>query len=406
MNQSQVTFVAGAIPNEERTAHDSLWTTLQDSPNHSIARIIKSAEESPQAWHIENLWQPRTIMMVHSLEGEFKSIFAYQVAESLATGQPLLRKWKVPAAVRVGVLQTEMADMQVGSRLSKMYSDGRIPSNLVVSDEGLMTRIRMERYAEDKFGVIHDWINREGIEVLVWDTINSILASCGNPNSEEAANQFYERLNSLPHQSSLVVRHDGKPSKDSENRANNQKIRGSNLHAEIASAIVHLSRPDKRTVAVSLEIGKLRHDSVPDPFPCWFDVGTMRLTPLPPPVVLLEDGPMSREDLNLSLLNRFGVKERTADKNLKALKREGFLKAKAHGHARVWSLNREATPDSDSPHAHWWPLLNPERPNVADCKVHPPEICELTTSEDPRDDQARDATSQMSGGAGLASAIL
>jgi AAA domain-containing protein len=398
MNQSQVSLAADAIPNVERVTPDSLWTTLHDSPNHSIARIIKSAEECPQAWHIEDLWQPRTIMMVHSLEGEFKSIFAYQVAEALATGQPLLRKWKVPAALRVGVLQTEMADMQVGHRLSKMYSDGRIPSNLVVSDEGLMTRIRMERYAQEKFGVIHDWINREGIEVLVWDTINSILASCGNPNSEEAANQFYERLNSLPHQSSLVVRHDGKPSKDSENRASNQKIRGSNLHAEVASAIVHLSRPDKRKSEVSLEIGKLRHDSVPEPLPCWFDGGTMRLTPLPPPVVFLESGAMTRDYLYLNLFERFKIKERTADDQLKRLRKDGLLIARSEGHERVWALKREATPESDSPDAHWWPMLSPGRTNVADCKVHLPEICELTTSEGPRDDEAHDVQHRRSPG--------
>ena len=398
MNQSQVSLAADASQDVERLPNESLWTTLQDSPNHSIARIIKSAEECPQAWHIEDLWQPRTIMMVHSLEGEFKSIFAYQVAEALATGQPLLRKWKVPAALRVGVLQTEMADMQVGNRLSKMYSDGRIPSNLVVSDEGLMTRIRMERYPEDKFGVIHNWIIREGIEVLVWDTINSILASCGNPNSEEAANQFYERLNSLPHQSSLVVRHDGKPSKDSENRASNQKIRGSNLHAEVASAIVHLSRPDKRKSEVSLEIGKLRHDSVPDPLPCWFDGGTMRLTPLPPPVVFLESGAMTRDRLYLNLLERFRIKERTADDQLKRLRKDGLLTAKSEGHERVWVLKREANPECDSPDAQWWSMLRSAPPNLADRKAHPPEICELTPSENSGEDESRDVQHRRSPG--------
>ncbi len=395
---NQIDLSAATIPILESVPQDSLWTTLHDSPNHSITRIIKSAEESPQAWHIEDLWQPRTIMMVHSLEGEFKSIFAYQVAEALATGQPLLRKWKVPAALRVGVLQTEMADMQVGNRLKGMYLDGRIPTNLVVSNEGLMTSIRMQQFAGDKFGVIHNWIVREGIEVLVWDTINSILASCGNPNSEDAANQFYERLNVLPHQSSLVVRHDGKPSKDSENRASNQKIRGSNLHAEVASAIVHLSRPDKRNSEVNVEIGKLRHDSVPEPLPCWFDGGTMRLTPLPPPVVFLESGAMTRDHLYLNLFERFKIKERTADDQLKRLKRDGLLTAKSEGHERVWSINREATPESDSSNAQWWSMLSLEPPNVADHKVHPPEICELTPSENSGDDKANDIQHRRSPG--------
>src|SRR5580704_4000139 len=80
---------------------DEVWTTVEASPDHSIARIIKAAEQFENAWHLEGLWQPNTFLLVHSLEGEFKSVFAYQVSEALATGQPLLRKWKVSTPKRV-----------------------------------------------------------------------------------------------------------------------------------------------------------------------------------------------------------------------------------------------------------------------------------------------------------------
>jgi len=91
---------------------DGIWTTTVKSPDHSISQLIRGAEHSNNDWHIEGLWEPNTFSLVHSLEGEFKSIFAYQVAEALATGQPLLRKWNVLTPKRVGVLGRVVCDAQ------------------------------------------------------------------------------------------------------------------------------------------------------------------------------------------------------------------------------------------------------------------------------------------------------
>jgi hypothetical protein len=338
---------------------DGIWTTTVKSPDHSISQLIRGAEHSNNDWHIEGLWEPNTFSLVHSLEGEFKSIFAYQVAEALATGQPLLRKWNVLTPKRVGVFQTEMPDNVVGKRLKIMYPDGRIPSNLIVSNEALKIAIQRKYSSPDKFQVIHNWLVREEIEVLLWDTITSVLSACGNPNTEEATAQFYSRLEALPLNGALVVRHDGKPSRDSEGRHSNQKVRGSNLHAEIASVIIQLHRPDRRSNKAQLDIGKLRHDTVPEPFDCWFDAGTMRLTPLPPPVALLEGGAMTREALNCELLERFKLKERSADDLIRQLENERFLLGETRGHKRIWSLNPEAVATPDTPEAAvWLPLVN------------------------------------------------
>jgi hypothetical protein len=363
---------------EEAKSGDGVWTTIDASPEHSIACLIREAEHYRQVWHIEGLWQPNAIMAVHSLEGEFKSIFAYQTAEALATAQPLLRKWNAPAAVRVGVLQTEMPDNMVGDRLKAMYPDRRIPRNLIVSNEGLTTRIRQCFSAPDKFQVIHNWLIAEDIGVLVWDTINSVLAAYGNPNSEEAAAQFYNQLQLLPLKGALVVRHDSKPSKDTELRRSNQKIRGSNLHAEIASTIISLERPDKRSNKVVFDIGKLRHDAVPEPMECWFDAGSMRLTLLPPAVALLEGDPMTREALNHDLLIRFGLKERTADELTRHLEEDGFLLRENRGHERVWALNPATVAKPDTPAAIWLPLVNFQPTDkIAEPSIHPQEICDL-----------------------------
>jgi hypothetical protein len=338
---------------------DGIWTTVEDSPNHSVARLIREAEQNRQSWLVEGLWQPNAIVALHSLEGEFKSILAYQTAEALATGQMLLKRWAVPEPIRVAVLQTEMPDNMVGDRLKAMYPDGRIPQNLIVSNDALRINLLHKFLPNDKFQVIHNWLDREKADVFVWDTINSVLASFGNPNSEEATARFYNQLEQLPVAGTLVVRHDGKPSKDSQMRQGNQQIRGSNLHAEIASAVIQIKRPDRRSNEAVIDIGKLRHSSVPEPVGCWFDAGRMRLTSQSPPVVLLQEaGLLTREALNSSLSTRFGMERRSADKLLSQLKSANLIVAGTQGHERTWALARPAD-------------------NIADGDIRPPVICEV-----------------------------
>jgi hypothetical protein len=357
---------------------NEVWTTVEASPDHSIARIIRSADQFRNVWHLEGLWQPNTFLLVHSLEGEFKSVFAYQVSEALATGQPLLRKWKVSTPKRVGVLQTEMPDNMVGDRLKAMYPNGRIPRNLIVSNKGLKTAIRLKFSASEKFKVVDNWLTQEGIQVLVWDTINSMLSACGNPNTEEATAQFYDRLQNLPLEGALVVRHDGKPSKDSAGREGNQKVRGSNLHAEIASAIIQMRRPSRRSNRAQIDIGKLRHDITPEPIECWFDSEAMRLTLLPPPVAALEAGPLTLGALNDELLRRFGLAARTARDLIDRLGADGYLVATMQGHEKVWALDRAASATPEKPAPAWVPLLKPDSADkFAEPTTDPHEICQL-----------------------------
>jgi hypothetical protein len=351
---------------ENERRRNDVWTTMEDSPEHPVARLVKEADRQIDEWFLEDLWQPRTIMLVHSLEGEFKSIFAYQLGEAIATGEPLLGPWKAPRALRVGMLQTEMPDNMVGGRLKMMYPDGRFPQNLIPSDEQLIRALRRTHSAHDKFEVVRDWIDRNRINVLVWDTITNALTACGNPNTEEATGMFYDKLEDLPVEGTLCVRHDGKPSKDTQTREANQKVRGSNRHAEVASTIIQLKRSDKRSNKVQLGIGKLRHDRVPDPVDCWFDAGTMRLTALPPPVVLLlEESPLPRGVLNDRLRARFALGERAADDLVQELFKSGSLTPDKAGHERIWCLRDAPKPD----------------PNIAERAPYPPDFCKVTPAE-------------------------
>lgn len=321
---------------------------------HSIAKLIRRARETSIPWIIDGLWQQGGIVIVHSLEEEFKSIFSYQIAEAIAAGSPLLRTWQVPRPRRVGIFETEMDDLEVGKRLGKMFPQGDWPDNLIVSDAALMTEFRRKPIREAKMECLKSWMKSNEIEILAWDTVNSILAT-GEPNSEKSVSQFYDGLALLPQKGTLLVRHDSKPSKDTVQRHPNQRVRGSNRLVEDASTVIHLSRPDKSQNKVRLTIGKLRNAAKPDPMELWFDAGTFRLTPLPPVAALLEDGPRTRQELIKCIYARFALKERAIDTSLKDL--QPLLIESQRGHNRVFALNNKAIPSSDSPAVRWWPLI-------------------------------------------------
>jgi hypothetical protein len=336
----------------------AIATDVQSAPSRfesSIARLIKYAEDTEIPWIIEELWQDGGIAIVHSLEGEFKSVLTYQMAEAIAAGTCLLRSWDVRRARKVAILETEMDDLEVGKRLGSMYPTKNWPDGLEVSDRVLLHEFRRKNSLAEKLSCIDSWLRQNRAEVLVWDTVNSALASTGDPNSERTASAFFDGMLLLPVRSTLLVRHDVKPSKDAALRSSNQLVRGSNRLVEDASVVIHLRRTDKATNKVSLEVGKLRNGPKPDPIELWFDAGTFRLTPLPPVIALLEDGRLSRQELVEKAEKRFSLKERAVDASRVEL--TGCLDESQEGHRRILSLNRQFRPDPGSEVAKWWNLI-------------------------------------------------
>jgi hypothetical protein len=325
-----------------------------NSHEHPGARLIRKSKGTQVPWIIEGLWQKDGIAIVHSLEEEFKSIFSYQVADVIAAGLPLLCTWRVPRTRRVGIFETEMDDLEVGNRLRKMYPRDDYPENLIVSDESALKEFRSKPTLEAKFECLDRWMRSYSIEILIWDTINSILAT-GDPNSEVAVSRFFDRLALLPHKGALLVRHDSKPSKDHQYRGSNQLVRGSNRLVEDASLVINLQRLDKAQNKVRLTVGKLRTGRKPEPFELWFDTETFRLTPLPPLVALLEFGPRTRGELIQQGDDRFGLKQRAIDNSISELR--PLLLDSMEGHKLVLKLNSAAKPEAESPVTRWWPLL-------------------------------------------------
>lgn len=324
----------------------------------SIGTLIKLAKETKIPWLIGDLWQEGGIAIIHSLEEEFKSVCAYQIAEAIAAGTPLLRVWSVPQARRVGIFETEMDDLEVGRRLGTMYANEGWPTGLVVSDSGLLKSFRTYETLKDRMRCLEGWLVSNQLEILIWDTVNSALA-VGDPNSEASVSRFFDQLSLLPLKGTLLVRHDVKPSRDTTQRASNQKVRGSNRLVEDASLVIHLARQDKASHKVRLEVGKLRNAPKPDPLELWFDASTFRLTPLPPVAAILESGSLTREELVKQAVSRFGIKARAVDEHCREL--QSCLGKSQDGHRRVLTLNRNAIldPEPDSPTARWWELLMP-----------------------------------------------
>lgn len=328
---------------------------------HSITKLIRKAKETPVRWIIKGLWQEGGIAIVHSLEEEFKSVFAYQAAESVAGAEPLLRSWNVPKKRRVGIFETEMDDLESGRRLSNMYPKGKFPESLVVSDSELIQEFRSRISLREKLACVDGWAKAENLDVLVWDTINSILAATGEPNSETAVSRFFDGIALLGLKGSLLVRHDSKPSRDTISRGTNQLVRGSNRLVEDASLVVYLKRQDKASHKVRLEVGKLRNAPKPEPMEVWFDATTFRLTPLPPVAAVLEPGPLTRDEVLRQGFQRFGLKTRAMDAQREGLGR--YLDEGMDGHKRLISLRREVEPEPGSDVARWWRLLKAEAPS-------------------------------------------
>jgi hypothetical protein len=326
-----------------------------DRTQHSISRLIRKSRQTPVPWIIQGLWQEGGIAVVHSLEEEFKSTFSYQLAEAVASGSPLLRTWGVPAARRVGIFETEMDDLEVGNRLDRLYPADDFPEGLILSDCELMRTFRQQLTLESKFQCVDRWMCDNKVEILIWDTVNSILAMT-DPNSEVGMSRFFDRLALLPQKGALLVRHDGKPSKDSAQRGSNQLVRGSNRIVEDASLVIHLKRQDKAQNKVRLEVGKLRNGRKPEPVELWFDAGSFRLTRLHPIAAILEDAAQSRADLIIEAGRRFGIKQRAVDATINEVR--PLLTESMRGHSKVFGLNPHALPEEESTANQWWSLLH------------------------------------------------
>jgi hypothetical protein len=336
--------------------------TEQSPAENDIQRLIRKFETEPLPWIVEGLWKQTGILIVHGQEATFKSVLVFQLAEAIARGGKFLGIWKVSSARRVGIFESEMSDQDSGERLKRMFPDTRsIPTNLHITDDEFRREINSQPTIELKFQKLDRWVRDKGIEIVAFDTINGLLAVCGNPNDERAISRFYGCLSLLPVKGSLLVRHDCKPSRDTEIRGENQTVRGSNRIVEDATTVIRLQRTYKPHNQVRMRVGKLRESALPEGLDLWLDAGTFRLTLLPPVFALLGGRQLTREQLLEEAQSRFNMKRASVDAQIAEYR--AYLQESNDGRKRLWELNLGALPSIDLSEENsslklaWWRRL-------------------------------------------------
>ena len=341
---------------------------------YTVADLIKEAKKHPPKPVIEGLLCVGDVCVIHGEEESFKSALVLQIAESIATGKPLLRRWQVPKPRRVGIVETELHPAQLGNRFGVMFGASP-PKDLLIYRN--MRDFRNQMTLSLRVDLISIWAGAEKLEVHLVDTANDFFrGDQAKPNDETVVASFFERLRRSKERTWVLVRHDHKPSAEDATSTNaNNRIRGSAEWKEDPELILYLRRPDRRVNTVVLEVGKLRYGAKPAPLELWFDAGTLRLTPLPPAIALLEAGPLPRQRLITLAKDRFGLSQRKLDKQLAEFR--PFLKETREGHAKFFEIDWPAVSHSDEEDDHdeheWRRLVR--QPGS------PREICNVETEK-------------------------
>jgi RecA-family ATPase len=160
------------------------------------ARIDPTRQEISAPAIIQGLLNAGDILLLRGTEESFKSVSVVQCAEAIATGTPFLRRWQVCGQRRVGIIETEMHEVKMGQRLSKMFPDGKAPEQVLLMSEDPLRKWRREDLA-GKFRVIHDWVCQEDIQVLMIDTANDFFRGLNSPSEERVVAEFFDKLRAL-----------------------------------------------------------------------------------------------------------------------------------------------------------------------------------------------------------------
>ena len=328
----------------------------------SAKELIQLSKNNPPAPIIDGLLAEGEILLIHGEEESFKSVLAVQLAESVASGKPLLRTWNAPVPHKVGIVETEIHEQRLGDRLKRMFPGEDPPDGLVFLSDKATKALKRGKTLEAKLEFLRQWVREQDLDALVLDTANDFFRGNDSPNDETAAGEFFDRLRDLGI-TCVVVRHDHKPkgipSQPGSPENPNNKIRGSAEWKEDPETILYLDRIDRRTHEVRFEVGKLRYGRKPDPMTLWFDMKTFRLVPLPPPIAVLEDRPKSRQSIVDECKERFGLGHTRTSEMLEELK--PFLNETQASHSKVFELDRGRAAE-----AGWGEFLNPCSTGVAE----------------------------------------
>jgi hypothetical protein len=310
----------------------------------SAADLIRQVDQREPEAVVTDLLFAGDVVVIHGYEESFKSILTVQFAENIASGTPFLGRFPIPTPRVVGIINTEIHEGLLGKRLRPMFPKNAPPENLRFLGEDGMKSLRRTRSMEAKLRFVQDWANQEGLEVIVIDVANDFFRGDDNPSDEKHVGSFFDGLRNIPLKARILVRHDRKKKAEDFDIGNsNELIRGSAEWKEDPELIFYVKREDRRTNELYFEVGKFRYGLKPAPCTLWFDAATFRLTPLPPVIAILVDGPQLRESIVEGCRSRFGI-SRTADDLIKGNKQ--FLRERMVGHAKEFEIDWERAADA------------------------------------------------------------
>ena len=166
-------------------------------PTFSADALIDLARAHPPEPILDGLLFKGDNCLVHGQEESFKSIWVFQMADNIASGTPLLRRFGVPTPRRVGVIETELHDSQLGKRLARMFQNRNPPDNLRIL--GAMKEFRAARSMDTRLKLVRNWAQQEGIEVLFLDIASDFFrGQHDNPTDERSVAPFFEQLRDAP----------------------------------------------------------------------------------------------------------------------------------------------------------------------------------------------------------------
>lgn len=266
-----------------------------------------------------------------------KSIFALNMAMSIAAGKPLLCQFDVPKPLKVLYVNEEIAESQLQKRLRPMVSSaivegsniGNINSNLLVvtktglkldTVEGRSKACRLLRYSRPR--------------VVIWDCLYRLHN--GNENRAEDMQKVFDAFDYFSKSfecAHVIIHHHGTPQKDSE-REGFQLIRGSSVIGAYGDSYLTITKYKKneegnkyQKLSFTLRNAECPEDLVlaRNPETLWYEVvntfdeakGKTTLS-IQNVIFTLKEmgGHTKQQNLTARIIDLYNVSERTAIKSI------------------------------------------------------------------------------------------
>ena len=213
-----------------------------------IAFLIENARKNPPEPILKDLLNEGETVGLHGPQEAFKTFLTLQLAESLATGKPLLGLWQVPRPRSLYYFETEMSNSALGRRCAEMFRHEPPPKRIRFADERRLKEFKKAPNLATKFDLLRKWVEEAQSDVLILDTCSPFFRGKQSPNDETAVGEFFDHLEALPVAAKFFVRHNHKPRiEDMTVGEGACRMRGSGQFADVPDLLLENGRTNELT---------------------------------------------------------------------------------------------------------------------------------------------------------------